>query len=403
MTDRLKKSLDDILCIATQAREALEKDTAPDLVQKLRDFAADEQKRADFFQVQESKALDRAATAERERDEARAEVAQVLARGRPPMHWIDRLLPWQPGEIDRAEQAAKAAGLWDGNMKAVILALRAAEEQPEPPRLTALRRERDEALAGIKEALDLIRPVLGGDPTLIGGVSCLLKDRRDALAEAERLRDSLGMTSPWPVHDVLFVLADAADRLLIEHNHDGHGHEEIRDARDAARRIVGALTGEVAPLGTAPGGYDAPIAPEQVERVETAPSWERAREAWRAADNLVFTRGVTVELRVVEACICRGERGWADAAKDTHAAIDRVEQAARDAGLWHTKHQTVLHGQTYTIHNVPTPFAQSILDLRAKTPRPDPVPADVPTGQEDQHDADLRATEPTEPTTKETP
>lgn len=97
---------------------------------------------------------------------------------------------------------------------------RAREEIP----LTTLRRERDEARAQIKEALDLILPVLGGDPTLVGGVSCLLKDRRDALAEVARLHGALGMGHPWPVHDVLFVLADAANLLLTEHNHDGHRH-----------------------------------------------------------------------------------------------------------------------------------------------------------------------------------
>ena len=45
-------------------------------------------------------------------------------------------------------------------------------------------------------------------------------------------------TAAWPMLDVLAKLADAADILFDRHNYDGHGHEEIAAARDAARRHV---------------------------------------------------------------------------------------------------------------------------------------------------------------------
>jgi hypothetical protein len=51
-----------------------------------------------------------------------------------------------------------------------------------------------------------------------------------------------GEDTAWPLRDVLEKLADAANHLLGEHDCDCHGHEEIAQARDAARRIMAQMT-----------------------------------------------------------------------------------------------------------------------------------------------------------------
>lgn len=62
-----------------------------------------------------------------------------------------------------------------------------------------------------------------------------------ALVEVTRQRDeALRMDTPWPIPEVLRKLADAADILLHQRNYDGHGHEEIGHARDAARAFLAA-------------------------------------------------------------------------------------------------------------------------------------------------------------------
>lgn len=69
-----------------------------------------------------------------------------------------------------------------------------------------------------------------------------VKRLRAVEAELGAFREALGYSTPWPAHCVLQKLADAADHLLDVHSCDVHGHEEIAAARDAARRIVTALT-----------------------------------------------------------------------------------------------------------------------------------------------------------------
>jgi hypothetical protein len=65
----------------------------------------------------------------------------------------------------------------------------------------------------------------------------------------------------WPLHSVLARLAEAGEHLLDEHDCDGHGHEEVRFAVDAAR----AMLATVAKTPTAPArslaeiGRDAPL------------------------------------------------------------------------------------------------------------------------------------------------
>jgi hypothetical protein len=43
---------------------------------------------------------------------------------------------------------------------------------------------------------------------------------------------------PWPLRDVLVRLADAAEHLLRDHDCDTHGYEGIKEATQAARRIL---------------------------------------------------------------------------------------------------------------------------------------------------------------------
>ena len=62
-----------------------------------------------------------------------------------------------------------------------------------------------------------------------------------AIAEQEKQalrQELLALGTPYPVHSMLAKLADAADILLREKDYDGHGHEEIGCARDAARAYL---------------------------------------------------------------------------------------------------------------------------------------------------------------------
>jgi hypothetical protein len=59
--------------------------------------------------------------------------------------------------------------------------------------------------------------------------------------ENTRLRSVLAVDTPWPFTEVLRRLAEAGEHLLGEHSCDTHGHEGIRDACNAARRILASL------------------------------------------------------------------------------------------------------------------------------------------------------------------
>lgn len=54
---------------------------------------------------------------------------------------------------------------------------------------------------------------------------------------------ALGLGTPFPVHEVLRILADGVDHLEDAHDCDGDGWENRRRARDAARDIVRGLEG----------------------------------------------------------------------------------------------------------------------------------------------------------------
>lgn len=74
----------------------------------------------------------------------------------------------------------------------------------------------------------------------------LIRERRAEKAEAqvaalEAVAEAAGFSTPYPLTDVLEQLADAAQHLLDYHSCDTHGHEGIREAMIAARRIREAL------------------------------------------------------------------------------------------------------------------------------------------------------------------
>ena len=52
----------------------------------------------------------------------------------------------------------------------------------------------------------------------------------------------MAMDSPWPVHEVIAKLCEAADILLDDKSYDGHGHELIAGARRAGRDYLETLT-----------------------------------------------------------------------------------------------------------------------------------------------------------------
>lgn len=58
------------------------------------------------------------------------------------------------------------------------------------------------------------------------------------LKQDKELEEVLNADHPWPLRDVLLKLASAADILLDEHSYDGHGHEEIREAREVGRALA---------------------------------------------------------------------------------------------------------------------------------------------------------------------
>lgn len=69
---------------------------------------------------------------------------------------------------------------------------------------------------------------------------CDAAERAAATAREERdaLQSVWAMDTPYPLHDVLRILADAADHLLNDHNCDTHGYETITASRNAAREIL---------------------------------------------------------------------------------------------------------------------------------------------------------------------
>ena len=54
-------------------------------------------------------------------------------------------------------------------------------------------------------------------------------------------RAALALDEPYPLHDVLRILADAADHMLNVHSCDADGYETVIASRDAAREILRRL------------------------------------------------------------------------------------------------------------------------------------------------------------------
>ncbi len=72
---------------------------------------------------------------------------------------------------------------------------------------------------------------------------------RPLQARVSTFEAALGYDTPWPLHEVLNHLADGADHLLRVHDCDADGHEHIRHAEQAARRIARALLNNRETLG----------------------------------------------------------------------------------------------------------------------------------------------------------
>ena len=116
---------------------------------------------------------------------------------------------------------------------------RAEQAEAEVARLT---REREEALKKYRESDDLRRDTArrrAEEQTEAHGWKVRAHTAEAALAT---LREAIGVSTPWPVADVLRRLADAADHLLSDHDCDAHGWEGVGIARDKAREYASALS-----------------------------------------------------------------------------------------------------------------------------------------------------------------
>jgi hypothetical protein len=90
-----------------------------------------------------------------------------------------------------------------------------------------------------------------------------------ALAREARLRSALGLDQPWPVPDVLDVLAKAASHLLSAHSCDDHGHEITKEC--AGRATVSAVAIRAVLAGDAPRGVWVTL-PEP-DKYDGGPEW----------------------------------------------------------------------------------------------------------------------------------
>jgi len=91
---------------------------------------------------------------------------------------------------------------------------------------------------------------------------------RLAPQQAAAFPEWYGMNKPWPLHNVLLKLIDAANILLDKKSYDGHGHEAIQIARSRAEEIVTALG----------------ILPEYAARYRQSPAPAKAEATNTAAD-----------------------------------------------------------------------------------------------------------------------
>lgn len=93
------------------------------------------------------------------------------------------------------------------------------------------------------------------DDALLFAVLRVVDDRNEALVRLDGVEALFGTSTPWPLVEVLRVLAEAAGHLLDEHSCDVDGHEAIAICRDVARARIAAWDGR-APETTAPIGRD---------------------------------------------------------------------------------------------------------------------------------------------------
>ncbi len=133
-----------------------------------------------------------------------------------------------------------------------------------------------------------------------------------------------------------------------------------------------ALISNNAPLGTSSNSWPNHWPTQEFAEVAIEASWAKARGAWVSLRLLVVGKESSMlrdALAFADVAIYRGERGWIDASKDAHNAINQIEQSVRDDGLWYKKDQEIQDKGTFTIRDILTPFAYGISALRAATPR----------------------------------
>lgn len=119
--------------------------------------------------------------------------------------------------------------------------------------IAALTRWKEEAIAvekqwdvqAVAKALNL---KLGMDvrPQILPAVMSLRE-------RVERLEGALGMSTPYPITEVLRILFDAVEHLLADHCCDHHGHEIWRGAQKAASVMHTQITEALAQKPLAPG------------------------------------------------------------------------------------------------------------------------------------------------------
>jgi hypothetical protein len=81
------------------------------------------------------------------------------------------------------------------------------------------------------------------------GAYVFIDDYQKSVRENKALREELAALKaassvPWPINDAIIKLTEAAAILLDEKSYDGHGHEEIRAALNAAKDYTNKIEGK---------------------------------------------------------------------------------------------------------------------------------------------------------------
>ncbi len=104
--------------------------------------------------------------------------------------------------------------------------------------LEKAEQERDELRARVRELeenhIDAITDAHG-------------EGQESVLVENARLREALGLYSPWPLLDTMERLMEATEHLLKVHSCDTHGHETFRRALAESRKLLPIARAALAP------------------------------------------------------------------------------------------------------------------------------------------------------------